>query len=52
MVVLRHLYGMTEPEVALELGCAVGTVKSATSRALAKLRDLPAMKREAVTFGA
>ena len=52
MVVMRHLYGMTEPEVAAELGCAVGTVKSATFRALAKLRDLPAIKREAVTIRA
>jgi RNA polymerase sigma-70 factor (sigma-E family) len=38
MVVLRFLYGMTEPEVAAELGCAIGTVKSGTARGLAKLR--------------
>lgn len=38
VVVLRHYVGLTEPETARELGCAVGTVKSATARALAKLR--------------
>ena len=46
MVVLRFLYGMTEPEVAAELGCAVGTVKSGTARGLAKLRALPELQSE------
>jgi RNA polymerase sigma-70 factor (sigma-E family) len=46
MVVLRFLYGMTEPEVAAELGCAVGTVKSGTARGLAKLRAQPAIQSE------
>jgi RNA polymerase sigma-70 factor (sigma-E family) len=46
MVVLRFLYGMTEPEVAAELGCAVGTVKSGTARGLAKLRTQPELQGE------
>jgi len=46
MVVLRHLYGMTEAEVARELGCAVGTVKSGTARGLAKLRTQSGLKSE------
>jgi RNA polymerase sigma-70 factor (sigma-E family) len=39
VVVLRYLYDLTEPMVAAELGVTVGTVKSTTSRALAKLRS-------------
>jgi RNA polymerase sigma-70 factor (sigma-E family) len=38
VVVLRYLYDLTEPMVAAELGVSVGTVKSTTSRALAKMR--------------
>jgi RNA polymerase sigma-70 factor (sigma-E family) len=38
VVVLRYLYDLTEPMVAGELRISVGTVKSTTSRALAKLR--------------
>jgi RNA polymerase sigma-70 factor (sigma-E family) len=38
IVVLRHLVGMPEAEVAADLGVSVGTVKSTTSRALATLR--------------
>jgi RNA polymerase sigma-70 factor (sigma-E family) len=37
-VVLRHMVGMSEAEVAHDLGVSVGTVKSATSRGLAALR--------------
>ena len=40
VVVLRHLLDLTEPEVALELGISVGTVKSHNARALARLREL------------
>lgn len=40
VVVLRHLVGLTEQEVADDLGVSVGTVKSTTSRALASLRAL------------
>lgn len=39
-VVLRHLLDLSEAETATALSCSPGTVKSATSRGLAKLRDL------------
>lgn len=38
VVVLRHLVGLTEREVAEDLGISTGTVKSTSSRALAALR--------------
>lgn len=38
IVVLRHLVGLSEAEVAADLGVSVGTVKSTASRALAQLR--------------
>ncbi|PJI93377.1 SigE family RNA polymerase sigma factor [Luteimicrobium subarcticum] len=38
VVLLRHLLGLTEAEVAVELGVSVGTVKSTASRGLAALR--------------
>lgn len=37
MVVMRYYFDYTEARVAKELGVTVGTVKSTTSRALAKL---------------
>lgn len=40
IVVLRHLVGLTEAEVAADLGVSVGTVKSTASRGLASLRQL------------
>lgn len=40
-VVLRVVEDWSEAEVAAALGCPVGSVKSATSRGLARLRSLP-----------
>jgi RNA polymerase sigma-70 factor (sigma-E family) len=39
-VVCRVFLDMTEAQAARELGCAVGTVKSLTSRGLARVREL------------
>lgn len=39
VLVLRYWEGLTEAESADFLGCSVGTVKSATSRGLARLRQ-------------
>ena len=41
VVVLRYLVDLSEAETAQEVGCAVGTIKSQTSRALARLRGDP-----------
>jgi RNA polymerase sigma-70 factor (sigma-E family) len=40
IVVLRHLEGLTEREVADATGVSVGTVKSTASRGLARLREV------------
>jgi RNA polymerase sigma factor (sigma-70 family) len=40
IVVLRHLDGLTEREVADATGVSVGTVKSTASRGLARLREV------------
>ncbi len=43
VVVLRYFEDLTEAQTAEVLGCAVGTVKSQASKALAKLRIDPAL---------
>lgn len=40
IVVLRHLEGLTEREVADAVGVSVGTVKSTASRGIARLREV------------
>jgi DNA-directed RNA polymerase specialized sigma24 family protein len=44
MVVLRYYEDLSEAETADVMGVSVGTVKSATSRALAKLRDTSGLR--------
>jgi RNA polymerase sigma-70 factor (sigma-E family) len=43
VVVLRYFEDLTEVQAADLLGCSVGTIKSQTSKALAKLRIDPAL---------
>ena len=43
VVVLRHLWGLSVDETAAELGIAPGTVKSQTSDALRRLREVLAV---------
>ncbi|MCL1869378.1 MAG: SigE family RNA polymerase sigma factor [Promicromonosporaceae bacterium] len=40
IVVLRHLVGLSETEVADDLGVSLGTIKSTASRGLAQLRQV------------
>lgn len=42
VLVLRYWQQLTEAEAAEVLGCSVGTIKSTTSRGLARLRELTA----------
>ena len=43
VVVLRYYEDLTEAETAQALGISVGTVKSTTARALAKMRQAPGL---------
>jgi RNA polymerase sigma-70 factor (sigma-E family) len=43
VLVLRYFDDLTEVQAAEALGCSVGTVKSQTSKALARLRESPAV---------
>jgi RNA polymerase sigma-70 factor (sigma-E family) len=45
-VVLRYYVDLSEQQTAQTLGVSVGTVKSVCSRALAKLRNSPALRPE------
>ncbi|MEP7054954.1 MAG: SigE family RNA polymerase sigma factor [Actinomycetota bacterium] len=40
IVVLRHCFDLSEVDTAAAVGCSVGTVKSQTSRGVARLREL------------
>lgn len=50
IVVLRHLMGLSEQEVADDLGVSVGTVKSTASRGLAQLRAILEADEEPLTI--
>jgi len=45
VIVLRYFEDLTEAEVALELGCSVGSVKTHHSRAIARLRESGLLSR-------
>ncbi|WP_442935088.1 SigE family RNA polymerase sigma factor [Micromonospora sp. CPCC 206061] len=59
VLVLRFFHDLTEAQTAAALGCGVGTVKSQTSRGLARLREslpeqdatFPAVLQDAVRRG-
>ena len=48
VVVLRYFLGLTIDEVAVDLNCSAGTVKSQSSRALARLNELLSAQFRAV----
>jgi DNA-directed RNA polymerase specialized sigma24 family protein len=44
VVVLRYWEDLTDTQIGATLGCSPGTVRSQLSRALAKLREDPALE--------
>jgi RNA polymerase sigma-70 factor (sigma-E family) len=52
MVVLRYYEDLSEAETAAALGVSVGTVKSTTARALAKLRHHAGLRDDDLIIGA
>jgi RNA polymerase sigma-70 factor (sigma-E family) len=52
VLTLRYLLGQSEADIAAQLGCSPGTVKSRASRALATLRAAGALESEHLTNGA
>jgi RNA polymerase sigma-70 factor (sigma-E family) len=46
VVVLRYYCDLTEQDIAAEMDCALGTVKSTAARALGKLKDNPELQQE------
>jgi RNA polymerase sigma-70 factor (sigma-E family) len=49
VIVMRYYLGLSEAEIASELGLAAGTVKSATARAMGKLRSDPRLDEGALS---
>jgi RNA polymerase sigma-70 factor (sigma-E family) len=50
VLVLRYWAGLSEQEIAAQLGCSVGTVKSRASRAIAALRSTDGPLADAFTL--
>ena len=44
VIAMRYWLGLSEAEIADELGIAVGTVKSTAARAVTKLRNNPTLR--------
>ncbi len=50
VLVLRYWAGLSEQEIATQLGCSIGTVKSRASRAIAALRRADGPLADAFTL--
>lgn len=50
VLVLRYWAGLTEQEIAVQLGCSIGTVKSRASRAIAALHSADGPLADAFTL--
>jgi RNA polymerase sigma-70 factor (sigma-E family) len=51
VLVLRYWAGLSEQEIAAQLGCSVGTVKSRASRAIASLRRADGLLADTMLSG-